>query len=216
MGWGDPSVTRRRIQPDTSIPYSTGNATLSLQHVGMLKRIMFRLNAAYGYTKSAGPSVRDALGPWNIVNNLNVKVNAVGTFLDASMWHLYLYNLVHYAGTNFDPQSSENTGIQNTVLTTDVFNNPAVPGATGPITPVLAQLSVNIGWGILLTSALSFVGALRDPVRNRWLFDFGLIACVLVIPYALVFGALRQQACGRCAIASPETGCTFDRDFVTR
>ncbi len=39
--------------------------------------------------------------------------------------------------------------------------------------------------------ALVFVGAWRDPVHNRWLFDFGLIACVLVVPYALVFGALR-------------------------
>ena len=39
--------------------------------------------------------------------------------------------------------------------------------------------------------AIAFIGALRDPVRNAWLFDFGLIACVLVIPYALVFGALR-------------------------
>ena len=39
--------------------------------------------------------------------------------------------------------------------------------------------------------ALVFIGALRNPVRNRWLFDFGLIACVLVIPYALVFGGLR-------------------------
>ncbi|MDR3456177.1 MAG: hypothetical protein P4N60_01920 [Verrucomicrobiae bacterium] len=39
--------------------------------------------------------------------------------------------------------------------------------------------------------ALVFIGALRDPVRNRWLFDFGLIACALVIPYAFVFGALR-------------------------
>jgi hypothetical protein len=39
--------------------------------------------------------------------------------------------------------------------------------------------------------ALVFVGALRDPIRNRWLFDFGLIACVLVVPYALVFGGLR-------------------------
>ena len=39
--------------------------------------------------------------------------------------------------------------------------------------------------------AIIFIGALRDPVRNRWLFDFGLIACVLVIPYALVFGGLR-------------------------
>jgi hypothetical protein len=39
--------------------------------------------------------------------------------------------------------------------------------------------------------ALVFIGALRDPVRNRWLFDFGLTACVLVIPYAFVFGGLR-------------------------
>jgi hypothetical protein len=39
--------------------------------------------------------------------------------------------------------------------------------------------------------AIAFIGALRDPIRNRWLFDFGLIACVLVIPYALVFGGLR-------------------------
>jgi len=39
--------------------------------------------------------------------------------------------------------------------------------------------------------ALVFIGALRDPVRNRWLFDFGLIACVLVVPFALTFGALR-------------------------
>jgi hypothetical protein len=39
--------------------------------------------------------------------------------------------------------------------------------------------------------ALAFVGALRDPVRNRWLFDFGLIACGLVLPYALVFGEVR-------------------------
>lgn len=39
--------------------------------------------------------------------------------------------------------------------------------------------------------AIAFIGALRDPVRNRWLFDFGLIACVLVIPFALVCGAAR-------------------------
>lgn len=39
--------------------------------------------------------------------------------------------------------------------------------------------------------ATAFVGALRDPVRNRWLFDFGMIACVMVIPFALAFGAVR-------------------------
>lgn len=40
--------------------------------------------------------------------------------------------------------------------------------------------------------ALAFVGALRDPVRNEWLFTFGMIACGLVIPYALLFGAIRS------------------------
>ena len=39
--------------------------------------------------------------------------------------------------------------------------------------------------------ALVFVGALQDPVRNRWLYRFGMIACVLVLPFALGFGALR-------------------------
>jgi len=39
--------------------------------------------------------------------------------------------------------------------------------------------------------AIAFIGAWRDPVRNRWLYDFGLIACALVIPYALVCGAAR-------------------------
>ena len=39
--------------------------------------------------------------------------------------------------------------------------------------------------------AIAFIGALRDPVRNAWLYDFGLIACVLVIPFALVSGAVR-------------------------
>lgn len=39
--------------------------------------------------------------------------------------------------------------------------------------------------------ALAFVGALRDPVRNRWLYQFGMMACALVPVWALVFGALR-------------------------
>jgi hypothetical protein len=39
--------------------------------------------------------------------------------------------------------------------------------------------------------AVAFIGAFRDPVRNIWLFNFGKIACALVIPYALIFGAIR-------------------------
>jgi hypothetical protein len=39
--------------------------------------------------------------------------------------------------------------------------------------------------------ALAFIGALRDPVRNSWLFTFGILACILVIPYSFMFGAIR-------------------------
>ena len=30
--------------------------------------------------------------------------------------------------------------------------------------------------------AIVFIGALRDPVRNKWLFTFGMTACALVLP----------------------------------
>ena len=40
--------------------------------------------------------------------------------------------------------------------------------------------------------AIAFIGPLRDPVRNIWVLTFGLIACALVVPYALIFGELRS------------------------
>jgi hypothetical protein len=42
-----------------------------------------------------------------------------------------------------------------------------------------------------LMIALAFVGAVRDPVRNRWLYQFGMAACALVPLWALIFGYLR-------------------------
>ena len=39
--------------------------------------------------------------------------------------------------------------------------------------------------------AVAFIGALRDPVRNLWLFTFGMIACAMIVPYAFIFGGLR-------------------------
>ena len=40
--------------------------------------------------------------------------------------------------------------------------------------------------------ALFFIGPFIDPVRNVWVLRAGLIACVLVVPLALVCGAVRQ------------------------
>ncbi|HVG43154.1 MAG TPA: hypothetical protein VM890_00435 [Longimicrobium sp.] len=42
-----------------------------------------------------------------------------------------------------------------------------------------------------LVIAVAFVGPWRDPVRNRWVVTFGLIACAGVVPLALVAGAVR-------------------------
>jgi hypothetical protein len=39
--------------------------------------------------------------------------------------------------------------------------------------------------------AILFIGPYKDPVKNSWVVQFGLIACVLVIPYALLVGAVR-------------------------
>lgn len=37
-----------------------------------------------------------------------------------------------------------------------------------------------------------FIGPFIDPVRNLWTLQAGLIACVLVIPLALICGPIRQ------------------------
>jgi len=42
-----------------------------------------------------------------------------------------------------------------------------------------------------LVIAVAFIGPLRDPVRNVWVVTFGLIACVSVVPLALIAGAIR-------------------------
>src|SRR5574341_980848 len=42
-----------------------------------------------------------------------------------------------------------------------------------------------------LVIAIAFVGPLRDPVKNVWVVEFGMIACLLVIPLALIGGPLR-------------------------
>ena len=42
-----------------------------------------------------------------------------------------------------------------------------------------------------LVIAIAFWGPLKDPVRNIWVLEFGMIACLLVIPLALICGPIR-------------------------
>jgi hypothetical protein len=39
--------------------------------------------------------------------------------------------------------------------------------------------------------ALAFIGPLRDPIKNVWVIEFAMLACLLVIPWTLLFGAMR-------------------------
>lgn len=42
-----------------------------------------------------------------------------------------------------------------------------------------------------LVIAVAFWGPYDDPVRNRWVIRFGMIACLAVVPMALLAGAYR-------------------------
>ena len=39
--------------------------------------------------------------------------------------------------------------------------------------------------------AVSFIGVLQDPTRNKWIIQFGRIACVMIFPLALISGQIR-------------------------
>jgi hypothetical protein len=43
-----------------------------------------------------------------------------------------------------------------------------------------------------LAIAVAFIGPLRDPIKNIWVIEFGMIACILIIPWALIFGVVRE------------------------
>ncbi|MGW1463912.1 hypothetical protein ACWCPT_06100 [Streptomyces sp. NPDC002308] len=42
-----------------------------------------------------------------------------------------------------------------------------------------------------LVIAVAFYGPYRDPVRNIWVVEFGMIACAGILPLALICGPLR-------------------------
>lgn len=43
-----------------------------------------------------------------------------------------------------------------------------------------------------LMIAIAFIGPLRDPVRNIWVVQFGMISCAAIIPLALIAGPVRH------------------------
>ena len=42
-----------------------------------------------------------------------------------------------------------------------------------------------------LVIAIAFIGPIKDPVRNIWIIQFGLMSCISIFPLAFIAGALR-------------------------
>lgn len=62
--------------------------------------------------------------------------------------------------------------------------------ATNAKYPFLAYGTDWLAFGHLVI-AVAFIGPFLDPVRNKWIVAFGLIACAGVIPLALIAGQIR-------------------------
>lgn len=43
-----------------------------------------------------------------------------------------------------------------------------------------------------LVIAVAFIGPLKDPVRNKWVIKFGIIACCMIFPLAFIAGPVRS------------------------
>ncbi|SKC66214.1 hypothetical protein [Ohtaekwangia koreensis] len=43
-----------------------------------------------------------------------------------------------------------------------------------------------------LVIAIVFIGPLRDPFKNIWVIEFGLIACAAIFPLAFIAGSVRD------------------------
>ena len=57
--------------------------------------------------------------------------------------------------------------------------------------PFIAYGSDWLGFAHLVI-AIVFIGPLKDPIRNRWVIEFGIIACVLIFPFAFLAGHIRE------------------------
>jgi hypothetical protein len=43
-----------------------------------------------------------------------------------------------------------------------------------------------------LVIAMFFIGPLKDPIKNIWVIEWGMLACMAIIPLAFIAGAVRS------------------------
>lgn len=127
MAWGDPAVTRLRRQADRSITYAFGvNTPITLEHVGLLKRLRLITSLNVTLTPGAGTVTRDAQGPWNLFSNMLIRVSGLDLLYQVSGWGLYLIDLV--TDKLYTPDVNPAT-VTDATDPTDLFNFPAAGAA---------------------------------------------------------------------------------------
>jgi hypothetical protein len=111
---------------------------------------------------------------------------------------LFIIGLV-FSGVTAFPLEHE-TGWLATFATTHSFSPQSLTDWLTRVHEALHQNSIHspfLAYGTdwlafaHLVLAVAFLGPLVDPVRNKWIFYFGLIACLGVLPLALIAGPLR-------------------------
>ena len=63
--------------------------------------------------------------------------------------------------------------------------------ATNQNYPYLSYGTDWLAFGHLVIATV-FIGPLKDPVKNVWVLQFGMIACVMVFPLAFIAGPIRH------------------------
>jgi hypothetical protein len=61
---------------------------------------------------------------------------------------------------------------------------------TNDLYPFISYGSDWLGFAHLMI-AVAFLGPLRDPVKNRWVIEFGIVCCIAIFPFAFIAGEVR-------------------------
>jgi hypothetical protein len=111
---------------------------------------------------------------------------------------LFILGLILSGLTAF-PLEHETNWLASFFSTHPILPNPIIPWITkvhdalhdtGLLYPFLAYGTDWLAFAHLVL-AIAFLGPLRDPVRNKWVLQFGVIACISVVPLAHIAGSFR-------------------------
>ena len=53
-------------------------------------------------------------------------------------------------------------------------------------------LTALIGSFAHIVIAMAFIGPLKDPIKNKWIIDWAMLACIAVFPLAFIAGPIRH------------------------